>query len=308
MVYSGSGGPPPSQRKSSGGGGASAVAGGRKPYGFSLFEPLPSGKKHKVWTFRLAPGEKDRPFIFLDEALPDTAHHPSVHVHTGIKFNGTFGHMVICNRHRDEGCLMCVALQEPFKMMPWSKPEDEARVGQPTPRPGAWRWVATGLDVKGFTMKNGPLAGTQFSYARTMLLVPDAQYDDFLAYREDFAKEGGLRGKLFHVRRKDDKTSSKIGTHWKPVDSLTDEQLMEKCEQAAANYGLPVETYIRPYDYATVLKELSSAEMKIAAEWVAKERGVTLELGGVADTSSAVDSSTASSATNEEGDEDEVPF
>ena len=81
MVYQGSGGPPPSQVRRTG-----TLPGGQKPFGFHFYENLPNGKKKKVGLFNIKPGEKNVPFVFLDEAKPDAGPAPSVRVHQGFKF------------------------------------------------------------------------------------------------------------------------------------------------------------------------------------------------------------------------------
>lgn len=293
MVFSGSGGPPPSQTRREGG-----TPAGQKPYRFNFSEVLPNGKSKKVGLFRVDAGEKSVPFVFLDEALPDVGACPSVRVHHGFKFNGTFGHTILCGAHRSTGCPLDLVFQRENRFS-----------GKVEPYRGVWRWVATGIKMKPFTFTKGKLAGKTVPYQRCMLLVPDNQYDDFVEYREQFENEGGLRGKVFHVRRKDDRKSSKIGTSWRPVDEMTDAQMMEKFEEVAADYGLPVEQYIRPYDYEHVLKVPSDEELMSASRWIAGDMGLDLNLllkGTPAAASGSAAAASAASTT--EGDEDEVPF
>lgn len=285
MVYKGSGGPPPSQVRRE-----NAERIRNKPFGFNFYEVLPNGKKKKVGRFRVDVGEKDVPFVFLDEALPDIGAIPSVRVHE-FKFNGSYGNISVCNAHKAEGCLMDKALERP----------NPFRNGEVTPLKGSWKWVGTGIKMKPFTYTKGPLAGQTINHQRCMLLVPDKQYPMFMAFRETYEKLGGLRGKVFNVRRDDDKRSSKIGTLWMPAGEMTDEEMTEKFAESAGLYGLPIEDYIRPYDYEHVLRELTTEEMNDAAKWVAAENNVDLGLGGDKPKTETDDSST-------EDDDTEIPF
>lgn len=292
MVFAGSGGPPPSVARRSGG-----TPHGQKPYRFNFKEVLPSGKEKKVGLFRVDAGEKNVPFVFLDEALPDVGAAPSVRLHHGFKYNGTFGHTLLCGAHRETGCPLDIVFQRENKFS-----------GKVEPYRGVWRWVATGIKMKPFTFTKGKLAGKTVPYQRCMLLVPDSQYDDFMEYREEFEDKGGLRGQVFHVRRKDDPKSSRIGTTWRPVESMTDEEMMEKFEEVAADYGLPVEQFIRPYDYEHVLKVPSDEELMTAARWIAGDMGLDLNSLLVGGTPSEETEAVSSTASTVEGDEDEVPF
>lgn len=287
MVFRGSGGPPPSTIKR--GEGARL---GRKPFGFHFYEVLENGKRKKVSRFRVGVDEKDVPFLFLDEALPDIGAAPSVRVHE-FKFNGAFGNILLCNSHKDEGCPVDVVFKRESKF-----------TGKVEPMRGTWKWVATGIKMKPFTYTKGPMAGTVVPYQRCMLLVSDKQYGTFEAYREQYADQGGLRGKIFNVRRSNDQRSSKIGETWIPAGSMTDEEMIDKFSEAAGNYGLPVEKFLAPLDYEHVLKELSAEEMLDAAQWIATDHGVQLDLTNGAQ--APTPESTV--ASEEEEDEDHVPF
>lgn len=295
MVYQGSGGPPPSAVRA----GRAAGNLGQKPFGFHFYEVLPNGKRKKASRFRISPGEKDVPFLFLDDARLSSEHHPSVRTHE-FKFNGTFGNIVICNSDRGGGCLMDKALEREHKCFPSCK-QPCLRIGNRENARGTWKWVATGIKMKAFTYTRGPLTGKTVQYQRCLLLVPDKQYEMFIAFREQYDKIGGLRGKVFNVRRDNDQRSSKIGTYWLPAGELTDEEMLAKFESSAEDYGLPVEDYIRPFDYATVLKELTTDEMNNASQWVASELGVNLD-------GSSAPAVTVAAVPLSEGDAEPLPF
>jgi len=299
MVYQGSGGPPPSQVRSKGGAG---IYPGQKPFSFGLYEVLNNGKRKKIGLFRVNQGESKVPVVFLDEAKPEIEAAPSIRVHDGFKYGGKYGNLVLCVSHRPGGCQLDKALEREHKCFPNCK--------QPCPKidkmesvRGSWRWVASVIKMKPFKLTVGPNAGKTLHYQRSLLLVPDSQYDEFMAYREQFEEEGGLRGKVFHVRRKGDQRSSKIGTTWAPVGKMTDEEMMEKFEDAAADYGLTAEEYCRPFNYEDVLKELSDDEIAQAAKWIAGERGISLD-----GSSSSAAPAIKTAETDEEEDADEVPF
>lgn len=313
MVYPGTGGLPPSVRKKSSGGPTTP-----KPYGFGLYEDLPSGKRKKIQTLRLQPGEKNVPVMFLDEAKfstdAKTLAAPSILIHDGIRFNNTFGNMIICTANSPEGCPLDVALQRKHTHAHWCK-ESCDREGKMEPTRGAWRWVATVIKFQPYTATKGPMAGKTLPFQRLMLLAPDAKkeqesiYAQLCAYREQF---GSLRGRIFNVRRSDDKFSAKCGTVWTPTGSrMTDEEMMEKFEESAEIYGLRVEQFIRPFDYEKVLAPLPADKLRDAAKWIAAENGVSLDGAPVA-SGELPTSSPAADYSEEIVDDDEdgdtIPF
>jgi hypothetical protein len=308
-VYQGSGGPPPQKARKEGGGGGGGPRPGQKPFGFGLYEALPSGKNAKIWNYRVKVGEKNVPTLILDAASPENEHHPSVRIHDGFKFNGTFGNSLICVSHRPEGCLGDIALQKIHEHAPWCKtegPDACTRLGEIDTIRGSWRWVATAIKLQPWTFQKGPLEGKTIPYQRTMLLVPESQYEDFMEKRETYKDKGGLRGMIFNVSREDKQRSSKIGTSWNWTgERLTDEEMMERFADAAAMYGLPVEEYCKPYDYEKVLREFTPDEMKSACAWIAAERGINLD-SPTEPVASTADAATTSSEG--EGSDNDIPF
>jgi len=283
--FKGSGGPPPSVARERGVGGGS----GRKPYSFRLYEKLPSGKNKGVGLLSIDQGDEDVEIIILDEALPggDEEWQPSIHIHDGFLYNGTYANTVICRRNEPEGCLLDIALQEPHTHAPWCKePKDPdnpqegecTREGQTEPRMGGWRWVATAIKCKPFTFERGPLKGKTIPYHRCLLLATEESYKMLLTYRKAYASDGGLRGRRFKVSRSQAQRSARIGDKWDPDGRMSDEEMMERFRDTAGDYGLPVENYIKPMNYAQVLALPTAERMAQIAKWVAGERGVRLEL------------------------------
>jgi hypothetical protein len=298
MVYQGHGGPPPSSAK--------GKSGGNAPYSFALYEALPSGKKKKVSLFRVNPGEKNVPFLFLDIAHSSEEAAPSIRIHRDFRYRGSYGNSVICVSYRDSGCPMDKALEQLHRCFD-NCPDPCPQKGTKVPVKGGWRWVATGIKLKPFTFSKGTMKGKTVQYQRCLLLVPENQYSTFVAFRETYDELGGLRGKIFNVTREDKQTSSKIGTTWIPAGEMADEEMMEKFEEAASDYGLPVEQYIQPFDYEEILTELSDEEMMRAAKFVARERGVKLDESPDENAQDEDETADTSDAATEEAEE-EVPF
>lgn len=314
MSFAGSGGPPPKMAREQG------LSGGQKPFGYRFYEKLANGKNKTIQFISLDQnsdtkvGEKNVPILILDEAPPGGDEwQPSVYMHERFRFRGSWENYMVCRCKTPEGCLMDVALQEPHTHAPWCKvPQDEKnpkqgecnRLGQPQKRKGAWRWVATAIKLQPYTVKSGPNAGKVIPYTRGLLLAGEEQYKTLLTYRKAW---GGLRGRVFMVSRGDGVFSPRVGDKWDPHEQLTDEQMMEKFANAASDYGLSVEDYCRPFDYAKILALPSVEKVKEAAQFVAAERGVKLELpDGTTITPNPV--AVAVSDGEDEGADEDVPF
>jgi hypothetical protein len=288
MSFSGSGGPPPKQAREQG------LSGGQKPFGYRFYEKLANGKNKTIQFIGLdrdkttLVGEKDVKILILDEATPGGDEwQPSVYIHERFRFNGRFDNYAIC-RCKAGGCQLDVALQEPHSHAPWcTKPADEKnpqegecdRLGKPQDRRGAWRWAATAIKLKPYTVKSGPNEGKVIPYTRGLLLAGEDQYKTLLTYRKAW---GGLRGRIFNVSRGDGQFSPRIGGQWDPFgEPLTDEEMMEKFADSAADYGLAIEDYVRPMDYGTILALPTAEQIADIAKWVAGERGINLDGGKV---------------------------
>jgi len=308
MVYQGSGGPPPSRNKNTGGGaGGNQFNPGRKPYNYGLYEKV-GDKLKRVFPLSIDAGSKGVPVVILDECKPDSGSDPSIRIHDGFKFNGKYGNSVVCIGHRPEGCIMDKALQREHKCFP-NCANPCPRAGTQEPAKGSWRWVFTAIKLVPFTYQNGPLKGQTMPVQRVIGLVPDGQFEEFEAFREEFKN---LRGKVFKVSRSEDKFSAKIGTSWIPTGQMTDAEMLTKFASAAAFYGLSPEEFCKPLDYGTVLREFSSEEMAVAAKWVAGEKGLRLEGAAPAAAPAAVQGDAAEATVGEDGegdsDGDNIPF
>jgi hypothetical protein len=299
MSFAGSGGPPPKMAREQG-----LSRGGQKPFGFRFYEKLANGKNKTIQMISVDKGEKDCPILILDEALPGGDEwQPSVYLHERFRYNGTWDNYAVVPK-RPEGNLLDIALQEPFKMMPWSKPEDEARVGTPVPKRPKWRWVVTALKLKPYTIRSGKNKGKVIPYTRGLILAGEDQYKELLTYRKAFK---GLRGRLFKVSRGEGTFAPRIGDEWNPDEHWSDEKMLEHFVDAASEYGLSVEDYCRPVDYEKILRLPSDAEIAEMAKWVAGERGIDLSTGQASTDANPVASAVSDSGADEESEED-VPF
>ena len=311
MAFTGSGGPPPKFAREAG------LSKGQKPYGFRFYERLANGKNKIVRFLSLnfdkttSSGEKNVDVLILDEADPSVGDEwqPSIRIHERFRYNGSWDNYVVCRSETPEGCLLDVALQEAHTHAPWCKvPLDEAnpkegectRLGKPQNRKGVWRWVATGIKLQPYTVKSGPNAGKVIPYTRCLILAGEEQYKTLLTYRKAW---NGLRGRVFSVSRSNSKFSPRIGETWDPKSHMTDEEMLDKFADAAADYGLSVEDYCRPFDYERILTLPTAAEMERIAQWVAGERGVDLGLN-----QSMSNSGQQTNTDTDLLDEEDVPF
>lgn len=290
--------------------------GGQKPYGFRYYEELPNGKKKRVQFLSLDQtkddsgnkiGEKDVKILILDEAPPggENEWQPSIYIHERFKFNGGWDNYSVCRQKTPEGCLLDEALQQPHRHGAFCK-DDCDREGKPQRVKGRWRWICSGIKLKPYTIKSGPNQGKVIPYTRGLILMGEDQFKDLLAYRKAFK---GLRGRLFNVSRGDGQMAPRVGDSWDPVEEWSDEKMMEHFADAAADYGLPVEDYIKPFDYEKLFKLPSEKEIAEIARWVAGERGVKLgamNSGGGAPAPNPVAAAVADTADEES--EDDVPF
>lgn len=313
MSFSGSGGPPPKQAREQG------LSGGNQPFGFRYYEDLANGKKKQIQFLSLEQdrdtkvGEKDAPIIILDEAPPGGDEwQPSVHIHERFKYRGSWENYSVCRCKTPEGCLLDVALQTIHKHAKFCK-DDCDREGKPQKVRGKWRWVASGIKMVPYTIKGGKNKGKVIPFTRGLLLFGEDQYKELLAYRKAFK---GLRGRVFHVSRSDGTFSPRVGDSWDPVDHWDDEKMMEQFKDAAADYGVPVEEYIKPFNYETILALPSVKAISETARWVAGERGIDLDapLDGTTTAATAGNpvatavAAASAVAAEEESAEDDVPF
>lgn len=314
MSFSGSGGPPPKMAREQG-----ISGGGQKPFGFRFYEKLANGKNKTLQFISLEKGEEGCPILILDEAPPGGDEwNPSVYIHERFRYNGSWDNYVVCRCKTPEGCVLDVALQQDHTHAPWCKrPADEKkpqegecdRLGKPEDRKGSWRWVCTAIKLKPYTIRSGKNKGKVIPYTRGLILAGEDQYKELLTYRKAFK---GLRGQVFKVSRGMGTFAPRIGDTWDPDNRMSDEEMLKHFADAAAEYGLNPEDYVRAVDYSKILKLPSVTEMADIAKWVAGERGIDLSTGqatGGGDSSNPVAAAIGGNdADSDEESEEDVPF
>ena len=234
--FAGDGGPPPPPGQGS----------GRRReamYGFDeTITKTKDGKqvqyKQRLKTWFVPRSGKDKPILMLDPAGPRF----TVRLHVFIGPDGKKGSMVRAIPKEPRGDPIAQALGSE----------------------GTWYWVLTGIDRSKFIPSEGSNKGKVYTNFRRLVLVTSQQYNDMVTIEEKDPE--GWRGRNFDVSREASQTSYKIGTTWYPGSKMTDEEMYAEFAEAAENYGLPVEEFCAPVDYAKILKAPTYEEaLKIAA-------------------------------------------
>lgn len=247
-TYKGSGGERPSFDKKTSGGGGNFVK-----KGFRLYEDILDDERKNVVPLGVDKGERDRPVVVLDDDL-DFA----VRMHKGFKHDGTWQNFVVCRSNVDAaGCPICDVLKE----------RDNRRF--------SWLLCATVIDFKPWSPTTGKNAGKVYGPFRRLVMIPSSEAEGFEAQGEDLDK--GWRGACFKVSRSDKDKALRIGDRWiydHRKGNIGDSDLIDSLEEAAENYGLPVEQFIRPFDYEKVLAPPSYDDALEIAEAI---KGAPLE-------------------------------
>lgn len=236
MGFRGPGGEPPV-----GGGGS------KFPKAAHVFIEKVKGAKgaepKKVGIFTAGVGQKDIPVVVLDRVV-DYA----TRIHPRFKHKGVFGNYAVCISKTDaRGC----PIDSPLN-------EDDGR----------WFLCMTVVDRSKWTQTMGKQKGRVYTDSRKLVLIPYGQVEDMQSIG---TKVGGWRGAKFDVSRSKDQKSSRIGTTWFPAGTMTEEQMKATFEKPAADYGLPVEKFLEPFDYDQVLKAKSFEELKVIAQEISSD-------------------------------------
>jgi hypothetical protein len=269
--FAGDGGPPPESRGGTGGGGKNDPM-----FGFSeSVTRIGKDKKPKTFDKRIKPwklraGDKNAAILMLDPK--GSRYTVTLHDFTGP--DGKYGSLVRCIARSDErGCPLCQALADKRESTGNDRIKAEAR----------WFWALTAIDQRRFVFDEGTSHEKVYTNLRRLVLVTEQQYPD-LSGLEDKEADAGWRGRTFSVDRSEDKKSYKLGTTWYPTNAgspKTDAEMAEELADAAATYGLPVESFTAPVDYDVALKAPTFEEMtKIAAQVSGtSSKGVTVPEG-----------------------------
>lgn len=252
MAHRGAGAPPP--RRSGGRGGND------KPIYF-LGEKISTsnGPQLKmVKALKLRAGTKNQPILTLDdfESMDDGY---SVNIHM-FNLRGTKDNIVVCPKTADDPrpCPVCEVLNK-----------------DPT-----WYVVLSAIDRNKYTFertKDGKKSSVTYTDLRRLVLVTQTWLQRMTTNAE---RAKGWRGSLFEVSRSEPvetmengvkkqnwKDSPRIGDVWYFTEKYDEEKLKAEFEKRAADYGLPVEKFVAPCDYDTMLKPKSWDQLeKIAAD------------------------------------------
>lgn len=212
-------------------------------------------EQKRISPFKVGVGKKDIPVVVLDEKV-DFA----VRIHPRFKAAGVFGNYAVCiSKTNAQGC-------------PLDAPLDEEG--------GRWFLCMTVIDRSKWSPPNpGPKTkGKVWTDSRRLVLIPRPQVEEMEGIGQKL--EGGWRGSKFFVSRSSEKTSSRIGTTWFPNGKMTEEQMKTAFEKAASDYGMPVEKYIQPIDYETVLKGKPYEVLQKIAQEIAADTSDVKDDGG----------------------------
>lgn len=195
-----------------------------------------------VRPIKLGPGEKDRPILTLDNFTSlDDGYSVNLHI---FNLRGTKDNVVVCPRSEsdDRPCPICEVLN----------------------KAPSWYVVLTGVDRSKWSPDKGKNKGVVYTDNRRLVLITNTWTQRMTMNAE---RAQGWRGSLWDVSRskpveekKDGQTkmnfkdSPRVGDVWFFSKKFTEEQMRAEFEQAAAKYGLPVETFIKAFDYDFMLK------------------------------------------------------
>lgn len=227
----------------------------------------PNGHELKmVRPLKLRPGEKDRPVLTLDDLTSlDDAYSVNLHI---FNHKGTKDNVVVCPRSEadDRPCPICEVLNK-------------------TP---SWYVVLTSVDRSKWSPDKGKNKGVVYTDNRRLVLITQT-WTQRMTMNAEHAK--GWRGSLWSVGRskpteekKDGqirmsfKDSPRVGDVWFFSKKLKEEELRSEFESAAAKYGLPVETFIKPFDYEFMLRPKDHKQLLAIANDI-RQDGSALKQG-----------------------------
>lgn len=276
MTQRGAGAPPP--RKGGGGDNNQPI--------YYLSEPITtsSGPQLKmVKALKLRAGTKNQPILTLDDigSLNDGY---SINIHM-FNLRGTKDNIVVCPKTEKDPrpCPVCEVLN----------------------KDPSWYVVLSAIDRQKYTFdrkdKNtGVMGKVTYTDLRRLVLVTQTWTQRMTTN----AREKSFRGALFEVSRSEPietmengqkkvnwKDSPRIGDVWYRSETYDEEKLKAEFEKRAADYGTPVERFIRAFDYDVLLKPKTHQELTHVANDI---KGDT---SAVKDSDAPADKATNATAT-----------
>ena len=232
--FRGAGGPPPIVKQG---------LGGFQGNPFEYFSEPVGEESLRFKPFKLRCGDK-KTVIVLDEGPLDY----SVMMHESFKTpDGKYQNNAVCraNAPDGKGCPLCEVAE----------------------KPAIWFLCATVIDESEFTPTTGRNAGVTYSHMRRLLLISNRNLEDFVEMQSDEDEVGeDWRGVRYRVKRSSDQKSRKIGTSWKHLGRLSEDDLRRELVSTAANKKVDVTDYVKPIDYEAALAPVSYEDMKVGAE------------------------------------------
>jgi hypothetical protein len=249
MAYRGAGAPPP---KTGGGGNFKNT----KPV-YHLAEKVKgkNGMELKlVRGLKIQVDERDRPVVTLDSIKNlDDSYTTNLHV---FDLRGTKDNMVVCPKTEADPrpCPICTVLNK-----------------APT-----WFCCLTGIDRSKWSPPEGKNKGVVYTDNRRLVLISNTRKSAMQLYID---KAEGARGAKWTISRSKPskeigrdgqpydsyKNSPRIGDLWFPGGKMTEEEMKKEFEKAASSYGLPVETFVQPFDYEFMLKPKDHKQLQVIA-------------------------------------------
>lgn len=288
MGHRGAGAPPP--RRSSGGG-----KNDRAIHYLSETVHKADGtpQQKQIKPLKMWIGVKNHPILTLDDFLKlEDAYSVNLHI---FNLRGTKDNIVVCPMTADDPrpCPVCEALNK-----------------DPT-----WYVVLSAIDRKVYEFERQnrdtkAMEKVQYFDLRRLVLITQS-WIPRMDTNADRAK--GWRGSLFEVSRSEPtktvvngqerlsyKDSPRMGDVWYFTEKYDEEKLRSELEKGAAAYGMPVERFIQPVDYETVLKPKTHQELQHVANDIASDGSAVKQPsgGGTAVAASTPSSSDAEAEIN----------
>lgn len=209
---------------------------------FYLSETL-GDKDVKVVPFMVKLGQQNVPVVTLDDGDMDYA----VNLHSRFQYNGSWSNYAVCTKRSEKGCPLCDVLEKPSQ----------------------WFLCGSLLDRSEWAVPSGKNKGKIYKDKRRLLLITASQVDSMEMIGK---KIKSWRGADFDVGRSSDNKSPRIGSSWFFNGRITEDEMKEAFAEAANEAGVPVEEYIKPFDYTKILAPKSYEELLEMSLAIKKEQ------------------------------------